>query len=404
MIILASQLKAQDEKPAFDFNGYVRNYTGVLLSNGNDFSIIQNTLNLNFEKQTDKIGFKANPYIYHYFDKKMELGLRELYVDLHMNYFDLRVGKQQIIYGKTDGVFITDVVSPKDLSEFLLRDFDEIRMGITAAKLDFYLGNHTFEAVWVPTFTPTKMPDRNSIWFPKMNFPIQPTIDSSTAQVEDNLKNGELYFRYSAMLSRIDYEFVTGTFYYDDPTLHITKEINPATMQLTGIIARPEYNRVYMAGGSFSLPIGPFVIRGEGAYYNGRYFQTQNPNIPDGTIQKNFIHYAAGLDYTIYGVRLSMQFIQEHILDYEKGICNDEYENTMTFLAKKDFFREKLWLEFFTYYGLNNNDALIRPKITYNFADAFNIDFGANIFTGTTGRFGMYHDNSMLYVKFKYNF
>ncbi len=101
---------------------------------------------------------------------------------------------------------------------------------------------------------------------------------------------------------------------------------------------------------------------------------------------------------------LSGQFIQENILDYEQGIRNDEVESTITFLAKKDFLREKLWLELFTYIGVNNEDALIRPKISYAFADGFDVQFGANIFVGNEGRFGQYYANDMIYTKIKYSF
>ncbi|MCD4770267.1 MAG: hypothetical protein K8R35_08880, partial [Bacteroidales bacterium] len=45
-----------------EISGFVRNYTGVLYDNG-DFSILQNTLNLNFTKSGDKIAFKANPLV-----------------------------------------------------------------------------------------------------------------------------------------------------------------------------------------------------------------------------------------------------------------------------------------------------------------------------------------------------
>ena len=112
----------------------------------------------------------------------------------------------------------------------------------------------------------------------------------------------------------------------------------------------------------------------------------------------------AGVDYTLKGVKLSIQFIQEHILNYEEGMVNDEWENTMTFLAKKDFLREKLWIELFSYIGLNNSDALVRPKISYDFADGFDIQLGANLFFGEEGRFGQYDANDMLYLKFKYSF
>ena len=402
-MVFIGSVNAQDSE-GVRINGFARNYIGVLTGGDNDFSIIQNTLNLTFEKKEQKVGFKVNPYLYHYFDRDLELGLREAYLDLRFDNMDIRLGKQQIIYGKADGVFITDVVSPKDLREFLLPDFDEIRMGITSAKLNYYFGNSTIEAVWAPIFTPTQMPDDGSIWSPEMPFPIPPTFDYSTSEIDPKLENSEFFLRFSSMSSKADFEIVGGYYWSDDPAMHITKEFNPATMQLTGLIVRPEYHRIKMGGASIGIPLGPLVVRSEGGYYSGKYFQTENPAIPNATIEKDYLHYMVGVDYTLAGVRLSTQFIQENILDYEEGIRNDELENTMTFLAKKDFMRERLWLELFAYVGLNNSDALIRPKISYSFADGFDIQLGANIFVGTEGRFGQYNDNDMIYTKVRYNF
>ena len=61
-------------------------------------------------------------------------------------------------------------------------------------------------------------------------------------------------------------------------------------------------------------------------------------------------------------------------------------------------------IELFSYMGLNNQDALIRPKITYDLADGFEILVGANVFAGGEGRFGQYNDNDMIYSKVKYSF
>lgn len=400
-LVLINQVKAQEK---VEITGYARNYTGLLTGGNNEFSIVQNTFNLKFEKSSDRIAFKVNPYLNHYFDRELELGLREAYLDLRFEKFDLRVGKQQIIYGKSEGVFITDVVSPKNLSEFLLPDFDEIRLGITAAKVNYYFGNSTVEAVWAPVFTPTQMPEMNSIWRPKMEFPITPAFDYSTAEITPSLENSELFFRFSNMGSFADFEIVGGYFWDDDPTMHVTKQINPITMQLTGLTVRPEHHRLTMGGASFSMPLGPTLIKGEGGYYSGKYFQTQTPTVPDAIIKSDYLHYMIGLEYSLAGIMLSAQFIQENILDYEQGMRNDEVESTMTFLAKKTFLREKLGLEFFAYIGLNNEDALIRPKISYAFADGFDIQLGANIFLGDKGRFGQFNANNMVYTKLKYSF
>lgn len=386
------------------FNGFVRNYTGVLTNEAGDLSILQNTFNLNFSSRGDKVAFNVNPYLYHYTDRELELGLREAYMDMYFNNFDLRVGKQQIIWGKAEGVFITDVVAPKDLREFLLPDFDEIRMGITALKLNYYFGNSTLEAVWTPVFTPTQMPESGSIWQPQMDFPALVSFDHSRSEIDPSLKNSEVYLRFSTMASGFDYELVGGYFWYDDPAMHTIRHFDPQTQQLASLTLMPEYHRVTMAGGSISTPIGPFLLRAEGAYYSGRYFQTTNPMVQAGKLKKDNLHYMAGLDYNLWGITLSAQFIQEYILDYEAGMQNDELDNTMTFMAKKDFLREKLWIELFSYIGINNEDALIRPKVTYNFADGFELLGGANIFLGDNGRFGQYKDNDMLYVKLKYSF
>ena len=59
LMLIFNQLNAQEN---ISINGYVRNYTGVLIEEPNNFSIIQNTFNLNFEKRADKIAFKINPF------------------------------------------------------------------------------------------------------------------------------------------------------------------------------------------------------------------------------------------------------------------------------------------------------------------------------------------------------
>ncbi len=391
-----------------DFSGYMRNYTGVLYNTG-DLSILQNTFNLDVSKTGEKIGFKVNPMIYHYWADSLNFRLREAYLDLYFKNFDIRVGKQQIVWGKADGVFITDVVSPLNFQEFLLPDFDEIRLGVNAIKLDYYIGVNTLEAIWIPQFTPTGMPQPGSIWYIQPEFPAPATFDWSKADITPSLENSEFFAKYSVFTSAIDFEIMGGYTWDDDPTMHVQKEfaINQQTHQpyLAGLNITPEHHRLYLAGGSFSTEIKGVVLRGEGAYYNGKYFQSEDPTAVDALVEKDYLHYLAGLDFNIGNVKLSTQFIQEYILDYEESITNNEFQNTMTFLARYDTPSDLLHLEVFSYVGLTDGDALIRPKITYDFDDSFSILLGSNIFVGDRdGRFGQYQDNSMMYLKLKYSF
>ncbi len=391
-----------------DFSGYVRNYSGMLLGNeNNDFVILQNTFNLNIEKKFDNSAFKVNPMIYHDYSDSLTFRLREAYMDLYFDNFDLRVGKQQIVWGKADGVFITDIVSPKNLFQFLLPDFDEIRMGVTGAKFDYYFGDNTFELVWLPVFTPTNLPSKNSLWFPKMDFMIPPTFDYSKQNITPSLKNSEVFAKYSALTSLVDFELMAGYMWDDDATMFSSLSPKPTGgMQLT---LTPEHKRLSLAGGSFSTTVGPFVFRGEGAYYFGKNFNTKNPAVNNGVIEKDYIHYMLGTDFTLFDIKFSAQFIQKAIMDYEdiikpNNLFKDESNNMMTFLARYSTLNETLDLEFFTYYDFEYDGALMRPRILYNYSDAINLQFGANIFLGTEGLFGQYNKNDMVYGKIIYNF
>ena len=405
LLIVASQFSVAQN---VDISGFARTYEGILYDNG-EFGIIQQTLNLNFEKMGDKVAFKVNPLVYLYKTDSLDFRMREIYLDLYFENFDIRIGKQQVVWGKADGVFITDVVSPLNLSEFLLPDFDEIRKGVIAAKIDYYAGNSTFEAILIPVFTPTERPPPGSIWYVQPDFPAPPTWDFSKEIITPSLENSEIFLKYTALTSAIDFELMGAYTWDDNPTLHVQKQfgLDTVTMQpgLLGLNITPEHHRLTIGGGSFSSEIKGVVLRGEAAYYNGKYFLTEDPLQPDGNIQKDYLHYLVGLDFNIGPVMLSSQFIQQTILDYDDNILNEKTENTMTFLARYDILRETLHLELFSYIGLTNEDALIRPKITYDFDDSFSILLGSNIFVGDeNGRFGQYGDNSMIYAKIKYNF
>ena len=400
LLILAAGLAAE----GVQITGYVRNYTGVLLHGDYDFSIVQNTLNLNFELKSDKVAFKVNPYVYQYFDRDNVFDMREAYLDLYFNSMDIRIGKQQIIWGKADGVFITDIISPKDLTEFLLRDFDEIRMGVTAAKVDYYIGNSTLEVVWVPVFSPNKMAEEGSIWHPVMELPPNTIFDFSKKDVAFNLKNSEIFAKFSTLTGPVDFEIMAGYTWDADPTLFTEKKIDPVSHQLLSMIIIPQYDRLTVFGGSFSTTIKGFVLRGEAAYYVGKYFQTTDPAVPFGVTEKNYLHYLIGLDYTLWGAKVSAQFIQKIIFDYAPMLTMPEHHNMMTVLVSKQYLNDTLTVEFFSYIGITDGDALIRPKITYSFADGFDIQVGANIFTGSKGMFGRFHDNDMVYTKLRYSF
>ncbi len=363
------------------FSGFVRNYMGVQLAEDFDFTVMQNSFSLNLEYSLGNAAFLVSPYIDIDWEEIGTFDFRELYADLYFDAVDVRIGRQQIIWGKGDGVFITDVVSPKNLSEFLLPDFEEIRLGVTAIKVNYYLNNSTIELIWVPIFTPNIMPHTDSIW---NTYGLD--FSGSDESIETTLANGEIFGRYSLITNFMDFEIIASTMWNDEPTM-----VAPSTFK---------HSRLLMAGGSFSSDLGSFILRGEGAFYSGKEFQLSS----SGTEEKNYVHYMAGIDYKRSGWMLSSQFIQELILNYESDLSDDQFNNKFTFLVSKNLLNETLILELFSYVELNDLNALIRPKISYDFGFGVELLLGANIFLGDEGTYGQYDQNDMIYTKVKYSF
>ncbi len=386
------------------WSGYVRNYTGILARESMDFSIIQNTVNLSLVHRKPRVGFTLNPWMYQYPGRGLEIGLREAYLDVFLGQLDLRIGKQQIIWGKGEGVFITDIVSPKDMREFLLPDFEEIRIGVNALKAGYFRGSHNLELVWLPQFVPTNMPEPGSIWRREPSLPVEPVIDSSDRDIPLRADNGEVFGKYSLMSPAIDLEIIGGYMWDDDPTMHLQRVVNPQTGRLSSITLSPRHHRLTVGGAAFSTLLGNVVVRGEAAGYRGKRFPTRGRSDPDGVVEKDYINYLIGADYTLSGTRLSTQFIQRVILEYESVLAERQFENMATVLINRKFLRETLMLEVFAYVGLEEPDALVRPRVRYDLADGFEVQLGANVFLGEDGRFGAFDSNDMVYMKTQFSF
>ena len=403
-LVSFSTLSNAQTNNSVEVNGFVRNFTGLLLNESLDFTGNNNALDFTIKKSSSKVGFSTNAYVYQYPGQDVKLGIRELYVDLFSPKMDLRIGKQQIIWGQADGVFITDIVSPKNLSQFLLLDFNEIRMGVTAVKMKVYPNDfHDLELVWLPNFTPTIFPSSNSIWRPENDFPVPVSFDYSNAKVSSNLKNSELFARYSLSTSAVDLQLMTAYTWDDDPSLLSTKVMD-SLYQLSSVVISPEHHRLLVSGASFNASIFDFVLRGEMAFYKDKYFQLNNPLSVEGLEKKNYVNYVLGLDKSIGMWRLSSQFIQKIIVNHNDYLVSDSHENLITFMANRSLYREKVRLELFTYMGLNNQDALVKLRAFYFPYDGVSVELGTNVFVGETGMFGQFNDNDMVYTRLKFNF
>jgi len=375
-------------------NGYVRSKVGALVDGG-DYFVAENALDLRLSYTLGDASLYANPVLYEQDGAVLPVELREAYIDLRGDMLDVRVGKQQIIWGKGDGVFITDIVSPKDLSRFLIPDFEELRLAVTGARFNLHTGTQGLELVWLPWFTPSITPSVAGIWAPTMPFATTPTIQTGTLPGM-SLQNGEYFARYSWMGSSLDVSLMGGWFWNDTPVFKV--------VSLGPLIVKPEYYQLAAGGYAVSGALGPFILRSEGAFYGNKRFQGSPMVYPDGYAEKNEIQYLVGTDFSVAGYNFGLQFIQDIIIDHEADMVDDAVKNTATFVVARTFLRDTLTVEVFTYVGFAAPDALIKPRVTWDAADGLEIFAGAYIFLGDSGDFGQYDANDGVYVGAKLSF
>ena len=81
--------------------------------------------------------------------------LRECYLDMYTPRLDIRLGKQQVVWGTTDGVRILDMVNPLDYTEWTLSPYSETRIPLWMLKLEGELMmNGHLQFLAIPDYEP----------------------------------------------------------------------------------------------------------------------------------------------------------------------------------------------------------------------------------------------------------
>src|SRR5438552_18614413 len=83
-------------------------------------------------------------------DQRVDFFHGENYVDFSAADWDFRLGAQQIVWVEVVGLFFADVVSARDMREFLLPSFDIMRIPQTAARAEYFAGDTHLELIWIP--------------------------------------------------------------------------------------------------------------------------------------------------------------------------------------------------------------------------------------------------------------
>ena len=378
----------------------------------------------------------------------LDFSLGELWVDYSSAFWGLRVGRQKTAWGKADGIDITNVICPSDMSSFSAITGDDSKLAVDALRFSVTKDAFTVDAYWIPFFTSAALPLNegnslkkfivpSSIAFPVASLGTVINIPVSVGNLfkpECSLKNGEYGIKLSGYFSALDVSLY-GYYGWDDNPF-FGYEISygtpsdpgdPTTALPQGIKVNGTYKRMSMVGIDFAIPVNQTVIRAETAFFPQRYFQKSNEKIMSqrmsadyyamatGTTpgkvevaeQHNELSALVGLDWMPSGWTITAQYYCDYVFGNIDSIDRSKaYTHGATLSVSKSLVNETLELGLNALMNFTDFDSLINPTVKYSLSDEIALETGAFIFLPgpqNDGKYGAYKDLSTIYIKVKFS-
>lgn len=306
--------------------------------------------------------------------------LREAYIDMYLDKWDFRVGKQIVVWGRADGVNPTDNINPRDMSLYTF-DEDESRMANFMLKANYNFYPFTLEFIAVPSYEEGQFP-----------------IAYDYTDYEDR----EAY----ALKFSYEYSFIDGSFSY-----YNGYGKQPGLVFADGEIAfKPYKEQVF--GWDFATTLGKYGFRNEFAY---KYREDE----VEAYVPFSELDYIVGIDKNLTeDISLILQYSFKYIIDFEESYGEllkknyiissqtKEIQSSVIFRLTWELMHETLSLENLTNYNFDTEELFTRFKGDYDIRDSFTISAGFDLYEGKDDTlFGMTKDfKTAVYAGLKVEF
>lgn len=377
---------------------------------------------------------RAEDHLQHSFELEYNDVLREAYIDyrfsdLPRRYGSLttRIGKQQVVWGKSDGFRVLDFINPQDFRDPFNANFEEVRIPLWMLRLDYGLPqdvvqNSSIQVVVSPFYQQNTFPPGVvSPWSFRAFDAFQAVADSAPFRIEPNLfdetedmsskpENWEAGVRWSHNTRSFGY---TLNYYYDWTNLpHARPQfITPSAEDPLGFLYRVTPDRVHRVGASFDynfyrvpvIGVRDVVVRGEllGSFDDVFYGDVQ-PNL-EADYQRDTFQYVLGIDKVFSGIPLiaptlgtetfaSFQIFQTFFdvdprrdgLTGPNGALLSQEETSFSLFFSNTALVDRLRTELLIFYG-TRNEWWFRPIVSYDISDRITAKLGGQFFVGDQG-------------------
>jgi hypothetical protein len=319
--------------------------------------------------------------------------VRELYLDMYFDRFDLRVGRQFVIWGVLEGVRITDEINPMDFRELILPDLLDYRIPLWSVKLDWYAEDGSdLQVLWIPDLRFHKPAPPGSEWELLQRI-TDPDGNEVTSYPGRNFRNSEIGLRYSTRLLETDVSFSWFYTWDDFPVLFRSAAIESAEEP----VFFPAYTRINIYGATAVRPLGDGVLKLEAAYVPDKYFGLRNDSDIDGdgfldsqgVLQRRHIRWGVGYEFQRWGIDFAPAITQWVILGHDERLIQDQLDTSLTLFLRKPIPEQSMVFQLLAIALINMEELYLKPKLILNVTDHFQIAAGLDLFFGEASQFGI---------------
>ncbi len=294
---------------------------------------------------------------------------------------DMRLGRQVVVWGRSDTIRVTDILNPLDNRRPGMVDIEDLRLPVTMAKFDYFLGNWRVTPMAIVEQRFSKKPPAGS------------AFNASPSPTPDN----EEYSDISPALS------VGAEFSGWDVNLYIAKIRDDVGYFNNGKI---KHDKVNMFGTAINVLDGSWLFKSELAYFNGLKYTT--------TSNREFKRTDAllGVEYNgIADTLISYDVAVRKIHNYDTRLINEPLEVESeryqhAFRVSSDFMNATLKANYLiSLFGKGLDEGgFQRVWAKYDIADGIFANMGYVDYIGGSKLFDSVKDNDMAFVDVTYSF
>jgi uncharacterized protein DUF1302 len=299
---------------------------------------------------------------------------------------DLKIGRQVVIWGRSETLRVLDVLNPLDNREPARVDLEDLRRPLSMLRADAYAGGWSATAIAIPEIRFDRKPVVGSDFFPGV-FELR---EEKPQHFEDT----ELAGAINGIFSGWDVSFHGAWFWNDQPRL---AGFGPS--------ARLVHDRLWMLGSGGNYTLGSWLVKVEVAYLDGLDFF--------GTDSKSRVDALLGVEY--YGIAdttFVVEALDRHLFDYESALrrapsFTREDTTEIALRLTRNFWNDRLHVTgVAVLLGWDARDgAIARVDVDYDVLDALVVGVGFLLYEkGELPPLRGWADNDRLLFQLKWSF